>query len=192
MANQRKKTTSPRPSPPAERGQAAPKVTLVTDLAALEALHAEPVVCDVLVKGNPFRFTGRRLVPAESNEVKLLLERAMPPLVPGEKEGDEPRYDFRDAGYRETKEKYRRQARALCLWLAFPVFKERAGKADTSPQPSPQGGEGVKTKDQIADFIEHLALDDDVLEVLFRTVTSDIADTQKFVNFILGNSSPQS
>lgn len=163
------------------------RVQAVTDLAALELLNAEAVVCDVLVKGNPYRFTGRRLVPAESKEVKLLLNRALPPLVAGEGEGAEPVYDFGNEEYQNKKEDNRRRARALVLWRCFPVFRERAEKAVLS-----SGLKPPVTTEEVCEFVEHLNLDDDILEALWRSATSDIADTQKFVNFILGNSSPQS
>lgn len=57
------------------------------------------MLVDVKLRGQMVRFTGRRVKPVESKEIKLLLEAALLPLLPPEKEGGQVRYDPRDPGY---------------------------------------------------------------------------------------------
>jgi hypothetical protein len=55
----------------------------ITFLSQLEQLsNGAPVVVVVAIRGTPVQFTGRRLKPQESKEVKILLESAMPPILP--------------------------------------------------------------------------------------------------------------
>ena len=54
-------------------------VVPVTDLEQIEKAADLPVQCEVLIHGIPYRFEGRRLVPAEQKEVSLLLKAAFPP-----------------------------------------------------------------------------------------------------------------
>ena len=59
-----------------------PPVMELTELSQLEKIsHGEPLLVDVVVRGQPVRFVGRRLKVGETKEVKLLLERALPPLM---------------------------------------------------------------------------------------------------------------
>lgn len=166
-----------------------PAARVVTSLDELEQLTNEPLKVAVLVRGQPFEFMGRRLRPAEAMEVKLLLERALPPQLPPEKPGGEPRYDFEDRAYLRRLEENRRRARAIGLWQAFPVFKERWAKQSPAEAPLSNHPDG---QEALTQFIEHLALDDEVLETLFRALTQDIAEVQKFVDFILGSGRPKS
>src|ERR1043166_9911352 len=123
------KTTRPRTT-----GQRQPPVE-ITELSQLEKLsHGAPIVCDIVVRGQPARLGGRRLKPAETKEVKLLLERALPPVLPPEKEGEPARYDFRDPGLLQTSQGGRRFARALALYSAFPVFRQALEALENGPQ----------------------------------------------------------
>ena len=58
--------------------------------------------------------------------MQLLLEAALPPVIPADKPGGELRYDFQDPAYQARKEQARIEARSLALWLAYPVFKKQA------------------------------------------------------------------
>src|SRR5437879_7212592 len=121
------KTTGPR-HPPVE----------ITDLSQLEKLsHGAPIICDIVVRGQPVRLVGRRLKPAETKEVKLLLERALPSVLPPEKEGEPARYDFRDPGFLKTSEEDRRIARALAIYSAFPIFRQALAALAHAPQGGP-------------------------------------------------------
>jgi hypothetical protein len=132
----------------------------ITELSQLERIsHGAPLIVDVPIRGKVVRLTGRRLKPAENVEIKLLLERALPPLLPPEKEGEQPRYDFRDPGYLKSAEENRRSARALAIYSAFPVFKAALEKEG-----------GPIDSGRIVQFIENRDIEDDALEVLFNAV----------------------
>jgi hypothetical protein len=173
-----KKTQSPK-SPAARK---IPPAKVVTDLSEIEALTSEPVICDVLIKAKPFQFIGRRLIPNESRQVKVLLERAMPPVIKAGAPGELDRYDYSDPDYRDRLEDNKRRARAYALWTAFPHFRDLAAKLKVEPQ-------GLE---EITTFIEGRPIDDDVLETLFRQVISDIGEPEKYINFIFGDNSPKS
>lgn len=150
----------------------------ITDLAELEKLTvAEPVVVEVEMSGRKIRLTGRRLRPFEVKEVQLLLERALPPMLPG-KDGEPERMDLRDPKYLEEKETCKREARALAIHMGFPVFKEALAR---------QGG--VIDKARIVEFIEHRDIDDDHLMALFMALTERRVEAARFVGFTSGNSS---
>jgi len=146
----------------------------VTSVSQLEGLsHGAPLVVDVPIHGSLVRFTGRRLKPVETKEIKLLLEQVLPPLLPPEKEGGPARYDLRDAGYLRRMEENRRQARALALHTAFPIFREAL-----AAEPGPVDAA------RITEFIESRNLDDDILEVLFNRVAERVVDAAALTGFI--------
>lgn len=146
----------------------------ITELSQLEKLsHGEPIVVDLQIHKQTVRLIGRRLKPSETKEVKLLLERALPPVLPPEREGGQPRYDFRDPNYLRNAEEDRRVARALAIYSAFPIFKQSLEKE----------GNAVETK-RIVEFIESREMEDDILELLFSRVTERIVGVSAHVGFI--------
>jgi hypothetical protein len=162
-----------RTSKNAERRTAVSPPQEVTSLSQLEQMsNGAPVIVEVKLREQWVRFTGRRLKPVESKEIKLLLEAALPPLLPPEKEGGQVRYDYRDPGYLRKVEENRRKARALALHAAYAIFKE--GMAAS--------GEPVD-ENRIAEFIESRNLDDDVLDVLFKAVIERVVDAASLVGF---------
>ena len=196
-----------------------PVPILVTDLRKIEAEHREAVLVDVFLGGKCFRFEGRRLIPAEANRVKQLLQQALPPLIPGAKEGDEARYDFQAPAYQEQHESQRRKGRALALWLGYPCFKaeaERMLQAGVhSPESTVQSREEMgaehptsniqhptsnvlklekmpETVEEITGFIEHRELEDDVVQSLYLALMQQPVEVQTYVNFTYGNGSPKS
>ena len=75
------------------------------------------------------------LTPGETDRVNMILERALPDLTAGQAgpEG-EMRYDLRNPEYLAAKVKYKAQAQALALYLAYPMFRENEKvKAVTVP-----------------------------------------------------------
>lgn len=63
------------------------------------------------------------------------MERALPPTLPT-KEGEEPRYDFRDEGYRREAETAWRTARAMAVIYAYriePLLDGALGAAFETP-----------------------------------------------------------
>jgi len=149
-------------------------VTEITELSQLEKLsHGEPIVVDLEIRQQSVRLVGRRLKPSETKEVKLLLERALPPVLPPGKEGGQPRYDLRDPNYLRAAEEDRRIARALAIYSAFPVFRQALEK---------EGG-AIDNK-RIVDFIESRELEDDILELLFSRITERIVGVSAYVGFI--------
>ena len=162
-----------RTSKNAERRTAVSPPQEVTSLSQLEQMsNGAPVIVEVKLREQWVRFTGRRLKPVESKEIKLLLEAALPPLLPPEKEGGQVRYEYRDPGYLRKVEENRRKARALALHAAYAIFKE--GMAAS--------GEPVD-ENRIAEFIESRNLDDDVLDVLFKAVIERVVDAASLVGF---------
>ena len=152
--------TPSKPKPEIAVPPAPPKA--VTNLSQLEQLsNGAPLIVDLKIRDQVVRFTERRLKPVESKEVKLILERALPPILPPEKEGMPARYDYRDPGYLRRLEEDKRQARALALHTAFPLFAEAlAQEAPNDPVDA----------QRICQFIESRSLDDDILEALFARV----------------------
>lgn len=146
----------------------------ITELSQLEKLsHGEPIVVDFQIRKESVRLVGRRLKPSETKEVKLLLERALPPVLAPEREGGQPRYDFRDPDYLRNAEGDRRTARALAIYSAFQVFKQALEK---------EGGV-IDTK-RIVEFIEGREMDDDILDLLFGRITERIVGVSAYVGFI--------
>ena len=96
----------------------------------------------------------------------------MPPILPPEKEGEQPRYDFRDPGYLRQSEENRRTARALALYSAFPVFRQALEKEG-----------GPVDQNRIVQFIENRDIEDDALEILFNLVIERIVGTGPYVGF---------
>jgi hypothetical protein len=143
-------------------------------------------VAGVLAHSRPgVSFHGPTLKPAEARQVQLLIEKALPPIV--REEGKEPRYDLENKDYLKSKEDYRRQARALALWLGFPCFRFQAGieaKVQTPPPKVPEGPE------LIAAWIESRQLEDDTLEALFQSLMR--SEVESYLGFTSGNSSPKS
>lgn len=163
MTRPKHKTTTRKLLPPVE----------ITELSQLEKLsHGEPIIARIVVRGQPVKLVGRRLKPAETKEVQLLLERCLPPLLPPEKEGEPARYDFRNPKYLEEKEEHRRMARALAIYSAFPVFKQALEKEG-----------GPTDRDRIVRFIEEREIEDDILEELFRLITERIAGVAAHLGF---------
>lgn len=114
-----------------EIAEAKRPTIIVSDLSLIEKVHDEPIAVEVIVGGQPFKFEGRRLNPAQDNEVKGWLNRALPPRIPAAKEGEEDRYDLDDPEYRASRDKCQRTARALAIWHGFGVFKEEYEKKET-------------------------------------------------------------
>jgi len=166
---------SPNPEP------AAVVPLAVTSLSQLEQLsNGAPVIVDATLRGQLVRFTGRRLKPVESKEVSLLLEESLPPMLPPEKEGEPVRYDYRNPQFLRQVEENRRKARALALHASFPLFAE-ALKAEDGPVDAAR----------IVAMVEGAALDDDVLDLLFKAVIERVVEAAAYVGFSSGSSFPR-
>jgi len=156
----------------------APAPLLVTSLDQIQAHHREPIGIVVSVCGQPYRFEGRRLLPHEDHQIADLLQRALPTRIAGEA-GAEDRYDFEDPEYQRTKQDFERKARALALWLGFPVFAADAIAA----------GKQLKDQGEICAFIESRSLDVEVLDALFGALTLNTVSVSEFTGFTSGSSS---
>jgi hypothetical protein len=167
---------------PKQKAAARLPILEVAQLSDLEQLSvAEPIQVEVEMFGRRVRIVGRRLKPSETKEIQLLLERALPPALPGK--GDEPdRFDLRDPAYLEAKETHRRQARALAIYQAYPAFKQ-----GYDAQAATEGGQ--TDAERIMRFIESREVEDDYLEVLFRAVIERKVEASRYVGFTSGNSS---
>ena len=175
---------STKKSPPANVPATSPEdavkslpVELVTSLKQLAEWHNEPIGAKVYSYGRVLHFQGRRLNPAESQNVKRLLEKAIPPR----KENGE--YDFDAPGYLEQRETFKRHALAQCVWLAFPnLFAAAAAeqKAD------------VGDVEKITKFVEAQPLSDEALDTLFGVATTVPVSLVELTGFISGNNSPKS
>lgn len=154
---------------------APPGPVLIHSLAQAEAL-TRPLDVEVNYCGQAIRFAGRRLRPCESLEVKLLLEAALPPELPPEKEGGDVRYDFRNPEYLRQKEGNQREARAFALCAAYPVFAEgyTAWLKESGRAPS---------RAAQREFIESRPFDEDLLQVLFQAVVAEVLGLEKRVLF---------
>lgn len=173
--------------PKEEKPPEARRLGEVSELSVLERLsHGEPLVVELTMAGAPgepaqaVTVRGRRLKPVETKEIKLLLNSVLPPILPPEKDGEPARYDFRDRNYLARLEDARREARALALWTAYPMFEEgwRAGMVakwhQANPTAPPMPGDPIPpeaTRKEIVEFIETRDLEDDLLEALFSKVT---------------------
>lgn len=107
----------------------------VTSLDILDAACREAIFAEFTFSKRRWRVPGRLLTPAETDRVNLILERALPDLMAGQAGADgETRYDLRNPEYLTAKVKYKAQAQALALFLAYPMFKENEKvKAVTVP-----------------------------------------------------------
>jgi hypothetical protein len=119
--------------------------------------HGEPVVAEITIRGKGIRVEGRRLTPAEVREVQLVIERTLPPVLDQGKDGQEPRYDFRNPEYRKEAETCRRTARAMAIVFAYPMFRKQY-EADGGKMNAPA---------EMMKWLEGRSLEDDLLDVLF-------------------------
>lgn len=163
-----------------------PQPQAVTTLFEIEALCAEAMQVDVLMKGQVFRFTGRRLVPNESKEIKLLTEQALPALVEGSEEN--PRYNFDDPGYQRRKEDCKCRARAMAIWMAFPSFKATAEQLVAEKQLAALPAD----VESVTKFIQERKIEETALDLLFAALTREVVEKQAYVGFTSGNSFPKS
>lgn len=177
---------------------------VITDIGELEKICAEPVIVDLVVRGKPVRFTGRRLKPMEAREVQLLMTRALPPLKkiedPKDPKAGELGYDLSSPDYQKNKREWETRGRALAIWMCFPCFQERAKQeasmplpaAPTPDRPMPvlQGTKIPGNTEEIWKWMEARQLDDDVLEALFDSLT--VAEVGAYMGFTSDNSSPKS
>lgn len=152
-----------------------PEYRQLKSIEDLEKACSRPVVVECVIQGDRIRFEGRRLTPDERRRLQVLLELALPPELPPEREGGEPRYDFRDPKYLEARALNRRRARALALYWAFPIFQT----------------ETPLNEDQIVERIENSHVDDSVLELAFTLLTQEITAVDPArVGFTSGSSYP--
>jgi hypothetical protein len=141
-------------------------VVEVTSVDVLEAACREPVFAEFTFgagdKKRLWKVPGRLLTPAETDRVNLIMERALPDLVSGQSGADgETRYDLRNPEYLAAKTKYRAQAMALALYLAYPMFKENERvKAVTTPA----------LKMELLTDVIHTFFTDKIRETLWVTV----------------------
>ena len=148
-----------------------PVVNVQTLAQLVEAMP--PVICEFSVAGQSVMVQGRRLRPAETRRLSTILEDAFPPELPGEKQADgtvgQPRYDVRDPEYRKRRRENQTLARALALWWGYPnLFQAAEGGPAEAGTPS-------LTEAQIVERIENGPLAEDVLELLYATVTQVVA-----------------
>lgn len=170
-----------------QRFAAAPAVLpfppkVVEDLAEIEAFYSGPLEVECQVKRGstpqPWQFIGRRLTPAESYRVQLLMEVALPPAKIEEGK-DEPVYDMGDPDYLKRKDAAMVQARAVAIWLGFPIFKSTAEKA----------GAKVGNTVEITEFMQNRMLDPEIYDALFAALTRK--EVQGYVGFTSGGSFPR-
>lgn len=168
---------------------------LVVDLGDVEAAHRQSFIVDISMCGQTFRFEGRRLIPSESAKIKQMMELAIPPMIPGEKPGDEPRYNFQDADYMQRRETARVESRAYALWLGYPCFKLQAEKLFEEWKRVGDSSKGIRkvpeTVQEIATFIQGRAMDDDALQLLFISLAQPVR-LEEAVGFFSGKGSPKS
>lgn len=96
----------------------------VTTAEMLDSVCKEEITAEFVFKGKLWKVKGRMLTPGERDRVDLILERALPDLLaatPGA-DGAEARYDLRNPKFLEDKSKFKAQARALALFLAYPII----------------------------------------------------------------------
>ena len=165
------------PLPSSAPDKAPEKPTEITSLAQLAGWHNEPIGVTVNLYGRTVHFTGRRLTPSETAEVKALLEKAIPPR----KENGE--YDFDAPQFLSERVANKSQARAKCLWLAFPKLFTEAAKAQAAD---------VGDLKKLAAFVDSQALADEVLEALFGTAIASPVSIVELTGFTSGSNSPKS
>lgn len=133
--NQETSTRETAPLPIAEEADKPMEVVEVSSVDILEAACREAIVCEFKYKGKLWRMTGRSLTPAEKDQVDLILERAMPDLLPPAPGEGQPKYNLRDPNFLAEKQKYKAQARALALFLSYPVISQNERvKVATKPK----------------------------------------------------------
>lgn len=171
ILNKTMNTADSNPTEPApDRRPPAPE--LIQSLEQLAAMHDEPIRLTVMAYGRLLKFHGRRLQADEQQEVKRLLEQAIPPR------GEDGRYNFEDESFLAQKGKYARQARAKCVALAFPeLFKVPAEVTDL---------------EALQKFIEARKISDELLEALYGAAALNVVNVVELAGFFSGNSSPKS
>lgn len=127
--------TRPALSRPAEAKEKEIEIVEVVSAEQLDAACREPIVCEFTFKGKVWRIQGRALTPGERDRVDLIIEQALPDVIaPPPGSDGEIRYDLRNPLYLTNKSKYKAQARALALYLAYPIVAENEKvKAVTKP-----------------------------------------------------------
>lgn len=153
----------------------------VTDFQKVIDLHNQPIEATIFAYGKNLVFKGRRLTPAESEDIKNLSRYVIPPRTAGTPE--KPDYDWDDIDYRKRLDVVRLQARAKVVMLAFGNIFEphaQAVKAD------------IGTPDKLTAFIQGLNFSDQALENLQAAAVQDPVGLVALTGFSSGNNSPRS
>lgn len=151
---------SKQPSPVA--ADIEPRV--INSFADVQSLRGgKALVVSIMVRGEATEWRGRNLSPDETKEIKLLMQQALPPVIP-ESQGVAEHYDIRDPKYLKEQEVNKFRAMALALYWAFPCF---SAHAENTPPPLPAN----PSTDELARHFGRMDVDTPVLEHLFYEVT---------------------
>jgi hypothetical protein len=134
-----------------------------------------PVIVQYTINGEGRRLVGVRLNPKQALEVTALLNSALPPRT-RTAEGAET-YDMLSPEYVREKEKARIRARAVAVYWGFKQFHKAEAKA--------------MSHEEITDWIQGLAVEDDVLELCFSKLTGGRVGLADLVNFTSSSNSPK-
>lgn len=161
----RLKTQDSRPASPAPP-------TRITSLGQLERIVERPVEFVDWIWNERVLITGRLLHPEETEQLRLILNEALPPLVEKDVNGQKVReHDNSDPKFLEKLRRGERLARALACYWAFPLFAaERPGLAD---------------REEILKFVESRKLTERLLDRMqyVATAREDEAGVEQRVDF---------
>lgn len=143
------------------------KVTDIKNLDELEKLLREPLYVNIPLGGGLVRLECQRLKPFEAVRVERILNAALPPIVPAE-DGQGTRYDITDPEYLDKKAVALNQARAMTVYLACPLYRQKFPN--------------LETPEQVAEAVNSV-LTEEVLRLIANTVASEDGLVPRMANF---------
>jgi hypothetical protein len=156
----------------------APGIVEIGSLEELEAICTEVLHLRMQMNGKTISIPVRRLTPAESEKIELILAEAHPPTKKNEQ--GEIVFDIADAGYRKVVAEKQKVARAVAVYMGCPLFHKAEGlrmKAEGNPT-----GTGTLQREEIVAFVQG-KLTDAIHEEIYRVCRSEDLVIEGRVNF---------
>jgi hypothetical protein len=94
----------------------------VKSFKELQQMVEQPIFAHVVMNGAVVQIPCRRVTPAESYELELVLKECLPPQK--QEEGGQPYMDIDDPQYRAEKDQKRIEVRCLAAYWGCPLYRQ--------------------------------------------------------------------
>lgn len=139
----------------------------VTSLDELNQLCCKPFNVTISIDGQSYSIPCRRLTPAESAQIALIIDEVLPSQQLGQ-DGKDAQYTV-DAATRKKLGDANRDAMAMTVYIGCPMYR------DKKP--------GLTNRKDIREFVDSV-LSDHVVQAIYNAIVGGNIDMQAHVNFI--------